>query len=36
MAFLLIAALITGFIVFIVAGAVVLTARDQRGSKDKD
>ena len=36
MAFLLIAALITGFIVFIVAGVVVLTARNQRDSKDKD
>lgn len=36
MAYLLITALITGFIVFIIAGAVVLAARDQRDSKDKD
>jgi hypothetical protein len=36
MAYLLIAVLIIGFIVFLVAGVVVLSARDQRGTKDKD
>ena len=35
MHFLLIAVLITGFIVFVIAGVIVLTTRDQRDSKDK-
>lgn len=36
MVYLLITVLIIGFIVFIIGGVVVLTARDQRDSKDKD